>query len=93
MSDNILKFFPKDSEEVLDYVFDWTRWLSVGETISSYTLTPSSGLTVSTSHNDSLKITAWITGGDSKLETLRCHIVTTEGREAIRTAGFNIAPR
>lgn len=92
MAADIKKFFPKDPNDLLDYVFDWTKWLQSGETIDSFSITVSSGLTLSSSSTsvDGKKITIWISGGVSKLETATCRIVTTGGRHAYRTMGFNI---
>lgn len=76
----------KDPEAVLDYAFDWTDWLEVGETIDSYVTTPSSDLTVDSETESSGIVTVFISGGTNRANgTATCHIVTSAGREDDRT--------
>jgi hypothetical protein len=57
--------FEKDPDDVLDYKFDWTDWLASDETISSQTITASSGLTVDSSSiaGNGKSVTVWLSSG------------------------------
>ena len=92
MAINIQHFFDKDPDSILDYVFDWSKWLQVGETIASKSFTHSDGIVINSSAitGTGTKVTVWIAGGVSKLEYCTCHIITSEGREEDCTMGFNI---
>ena len=84
------KVFPHDLNAKLDYVFDWEPWLDdQGDTISTYTITAQTGLTVTTSSNTSLTVTVWVTIDSTvrkgQLLTLACKITTAAGRIDERT--------
>lgn len=81
--------FIKDPNAVLDYKFDWAPntngnspspdWLDSGESISTFSVTADSGLSIlSSGLTDSSKsITVWVSGGEvGKAYNLKCHIVT-----------------
>ena len=74
--------FTKDPDAVLDYAFDWaTNWLATGETISSETVTASTGLTVVSTTENAGTVTTWLSGGTaSTAYTVTCQIVTSAGR-------------
>jgi len=77
----------KDPDAVLDYKFDWkaktnlsgnTDWLESSETISSFTITAASGLTIDSSalSDTNTSVTAWLSGGtDGTTYELACKIV------------------
>ena len=80
--------YTKDPDAVLDWKFDWSRWLAAGETITSHTVTPTAGLTVDSSlvTDDDTSVTAWLSGGTAGTRyTVTCHIVTSAGRADDRT--------
>lgn len=97
--------FIKDPEAVLDYKFDWAaetngsgsdNWLSEGETISSYTITASDGITVdSDSITDSgTSVTVWLSAGYAGQDyTVACRIVTNMSRTDERTMQFRVRQR
>lgn len=99
------KPYLKDPDAVLDYVFNWGEWLASGDTISSKTITPASGLTVNSSSivagtdRAGTAVTAgavqvWVQGGtDGSEYTLLCHIVTAGGRTDDRTMAIRIRSR
>lgn len=75
----------KDPASVLDFVWDWTRWLNGTEAITSITVTVPSGITLDSSAHLSGVVTAWISGGtNGQVYTLVCEITTDEGRTDIR---------
>lgn len=83
--------FIKDPSDVLDYTFDWTNVLATGETISSYTVTPDTGLTKDSDSQASGVITYWLSGGTAdSLYNVVCKIVTSAGRTVERTATFTV---
>ena len=84
--------FVKDPEAVLDYKFDWAAstngtgdsdWLADGETISSKTVTATTGLTVDSSSitDTNTSVTVWLSGGTADTNyTVTCQIVTSASR-------------
>lgn len=87
--------FIKDPDAVLDYAFDWsTHWLQDGDTIESYEVTASSGLTKdSDSENDGI-VTVWLSGGDvGENYEVSCKIVTSLGRTDARTIKIMVRDR
>jgi len=96
--------FIKDPDAVLDYKFDWkaltngadgatSDWLASGETISSYTITASAGITVdSDSQTDTnTSVTVWLSGGTAGNDyTVACKIVTSVGRTDERTITISV---
>ena len=99
--------FIKDHDAVLDYKFDWagltngaegapSDWLESGETISSYTITPATGITVdSDSRTDgNTSVTVWLSGGtDGADYTVACEIITSAGRTDERTITVSVLER
>jgi hypothetical protein len=84
----------KDPSAVLDYVFDWTGWLTTGETIDDYTITADTGLTKDSSTEDAGKVTVWLSGGTAGINyKVACLITTTEGRTDERTIWIKVVER
>ena len=83
--------FRKDPSAVLDYKFDWKAltngtgikdWLAIGETIVSYTITATTGITVDSSYltDANTSVTVWLSGGTEPMDySVTCHIVTSAG--------------
>lgn len=74
--------FQKDPEAVLDYEFDWSDWLEDGETLSSRTVTVTSGLT---KESDAITggnaVTVWLSGGTAGSSyTVECKVTTSASR-------------
>ena len=74
--------FTKDPDAIKDYHFDWRQWLA-GDSIDSYTLTASPGLTVN-SHS------AVGGGTDGTTATVQCRIITAAGRREDDLMHFSI---
>lgn len=97
--------FTKDPNSVLDYKFDWkaltngsgdSDWLQSSETISSKTVTPSSGITVNSSSitDANTSVTVWLSGGTAgKTYTVTCQIVTSLSRTDERTMTIVVKDR
>jgi len=85
MASNI---YTKDPDAVLDYKFDWSSWLASGETISTRTVTPETGITVDSSSitDTSTSVTVWLSGGTvGNVYDVACLITTTASRTDERT--------
>lgn len=77
-----------DPQAVLDYSWDWSPWLTGAETISSFTVTAPTGITVTTpAPSQALGVvTAWITGGTpNTIYPIVCHVTTSAARQDDRT--------
>ena len=88
--------FIKDPDAVLDFVFDWRvkNWLESTETISSYTIDADTGITVDSDSETGGVVTAWLSGGtDGENYTVRCEIVTSEGRTDERSIDIKVMER
>jgi len=97
--------YTKDPDAVLDYKFDWkaktnlsgnTDWLESSETISSFTITAASGLTVDSSalSDTNTSVTVWLSGGtDGTTYELACKIVTSLSRTDERTISIQVEER
>ena len=89
-----MSVFLQDPDSVLDYTFDWSDWLTGGDTIATATVTASTGLTVDSTTVGSTGVTAWIsTPGATGKRNLACLITTVGGRTAERTAQINVEER
>lgn len=85
--------FFKDVNAVLDYTFDWGRWLGT-DTISTSTWTVASGLTQATSSNTTTTSTVWLSGGTTDTDyTVANRIVTAAGRTEDRTMTISVRSR
>jgi len=73
--------FTKDPDAVLDYQWNWSAWLAVGETITSAVITVDTGLTLDSQSNTTTTVTAWLSGGtvDEGYRVV-CEITTSAAR-------------
>jgi hypothetical protein len=86
--------FTKDPEAVLDYAVDWSSWLQAGETISSYTVTVPTGITLDSDHESAGIVTAWLSGGTAGATyAIEVKITTSLGRTDERTFRIQVAER
>lgn len=86
--------FEKDPDAVLDYQWDWSNWLAEGDTISSYDIDEDTGITVDSSSNDDDSVTVWLSGGTAgENYTVRCEIVTSDGRTDERSILIRVRER
>ena len=92
----------KDPSAVLDYVFDWTKWLATGETIAVdsetdeklITITADTGITVDSSAESDGKVTVWLSGGTAGINyKVACKITTSAGRTDERTIWIKVTDR
>jgi len=98
-------FFTKDPNAVLDYVFDWAAstngtgssdWLATAETISTKTITSTTGITVDSSSitDSNTSVTVWLSGGTAGTDyEIACKIVTSASRTDERTITIMVRER
>ena len=98
-------FFTKDPNAVLDYVFDWAAstngtgssdWLATAETISTKTITSTTGITVDSSSitDSNTSVTVWLSGGTAGVNyEIACKIVTSASRTDERTITIMVRER
>ncbi|WP_432001224.1 hypothetical protein [Streptomyces sioyaensis] len=87
--------FIKDPSANLDYVYDWSDWLSPGETISSVEYTVPAALASGTANtNTATTVTVWLAGGTAGM-TYRVsnRITTNQGRVDERTFSVHVEER
>lgn len=81
----VQKFF-KSPTDILDYVWDWSSWLPVGDSISTATFTAATGLTKEVSpaaSHTGTTATVWLGGGTAADEyEVTCEILTAGGRDS-----------
>jgi len=71
----------KDSNEVLDYVLDWSARLDTGDAIASSTWIVPSGITKDSDNFGGSTTTIWLSGGtDGETYTFTNRITTDDGR-------------
>lgn len=86
--------FEKDPGEVLDYSFDWSSWLEAGETISTSTVSVSSGINLDSQSNTSTRATVVLSGGSSGVPySIKDTITTSLSRTAVRSITIRVTPR
>jgi hypothetical protein len=95
MSENVMS---KDTASTLDFVFDWSSWLASGETISSFTVTATTGITLGTASKAPSqaagKVTYWLSGGTAGVTyPIQCTIVTSAGRTDNRKMIIRVVDR
>ena len=88
----------KDPIAKLDFGFNWRpegeEWLATGETITDYTITADTGLTVDSSTEDAGVVTVWLSGGTvGEWYDIACKITTSAGRTDERTLSIQIQER
>lgn len=81
----------------LDLVWDWSAWLSVGETISSHTIQAGDSITSNSSTPAGNKITAWVTMAQSAKPgdqtAVLCTVTTNQGRTDSRVIRLLVSQR
>ncbi|MBO9523410.1 MAG: hypothetical protein J7518_17920 [Nocardioidaceae bacterium] len=102
MTTSVPGVYVHDPDAVLDYEFDWkplthgtgvSDWLASGETIASYELLPSDGITVDSHTESDGKVTVWLSGAAPRRQTVTCRIHTNQGRTDDRTITLNVIER
>lgn len=72
--------FVQSPDDKLDYIFNWTKWLAAGETITASTMT-APGLTITASSFSATNATVWVAGGvDGRPYKVTNKITTSQDR-------------
>lgn len=83
--------FTKDPDDILDYGFDWSAWLSNAETISSSTWILSPGITQNSATNTTTATTIWLSSGVAgQPYSVTNRITTNQGRTVDRTMTIRV---
>ena len=83
--------FYKDPDAILDYVIDWSDWLTGTETISTSTWIVPSGITEESSSNTTTTATIWLSSGTVPLGyKVVNRIVSSDNREDDRSIFIRI---
>ena len=86
-----LPIFYKTANEVLNYTFDWSNWLVLGDQILTTTFTVQSGLTNVSHANDTTFASIILSGGTTGTNySVNCKIVTVNSLTAERNIQVNI---
>lgn len=84
----------KDPQAILDWVFDWSQWLAVAETITARTITVDAGITKDSDTATSTAVTVWLSGGtDGVAYQVACRITTSSARTDERTITIRVQQR
>ena len=84
----------KDENAILDWVFDWSQWLAVSETIATRTVTVATGLVKDSDSATATAVTVWLSGGTvGTTYTVACRISTTSARTDERTITIRVQQR
>lgn len=76
-----LKRFALDPGARKDFAVDWTRWLSLGELITTTVVTAESGVTVDDFSEADGIVTVWLQDGVlNKTPAVTCRVTTDSGR-------------
>ena len=87
-----------DDDANLDFAFDWSEWLATGETITAYTVTVPTGITLGTGtkvpSQSAGKVTYWVSGGTiGRTYKVSCSITTSASRIDERTMNIKVLER
>jgi hypothetical protein len=89
-----MRTWSKDPNAVLDWAFDWSRWLSTDEEVSSAEVEVDEGLTKDSQSNTTDTVTVWLSGGTLGVTyEVTCRITTNQGRTDERTIGIRVTDR
>jgi hypothetical protein len=82
-----------DPQAVLDYGLRWTAWLAVGETITAFSWTLPTGITLVDQDCVAGVITVWISCATEGLYTIVGRITTSQGRTDERSIRIKVSNR
>lgn len=86
--------FTHGPQSVLDYLVDWSTWLTSGDTIVTSTWVAETGITINSNSFTTTAATVWISGGTlHESYNVVNHVTTSEGRQEDQTLIFLIGTR
>jgi len=84
----------KDPDGVLDYQWDWSKWLGGGETIATSDVIVPTGITLDSKSNTTTTATAWLRGGTVGTSYVVVNRITTnQGRTDDRSITILVQQR
>lgn len=83
----------KDPNAVLDFSWDWSGWLTEGETITDAAVTVPDGITKDSESHDDTGVTVWLSGGTPGRHRVVCHVTTSAGRQDDRSLDIDVDDR
>ena len=90
----------KNPESTLDYLFDWSEWMNVGDRIKTFDINiedqpnTTENLIVVQKAKMSKRIIVWLTGGQrNKKYKISCKITTINGRTETSSRTIRIVNR
>lgn len=84
----------RDKDSRLDYIWDWTAWLTGSETITAVTWVLETGIVNDHTSATTTSATIWLTGGTAGTTYLvTCRISTSAGRIDDRSAKIKVQER
>lgn len=86
---------PKDPNANVDFTWDWSQWLPVGDTIATAVVTAvSGGVVIGTVSNTTTTVTAWVSGGtNGTMAKVMARVTTAQGRIDDRTLDLDVRNR
>lgn len=87
-----------DPDAVLDWTFSWTAWLTEGDTITTATVTDTTGtpvpaITIGAVTHDETSVAVWLSAPTGHAARVTCRITTAAGRTDDRTLRLSISHR
>lgn len=83
-----------DPDATLDYTWDWTSWLTDGDSLDDATIISPDEVDVSGVHVDGARVTCRVTVvGQVRRTSVTCRVTTVEGLVDDRTIGLVVADR
>lgn len=81
----------KDAADVIDYEFNYSRWLVDTDTVASAVVTVPSGITLVSSANDTTSVTARVSGGTTGTTYLiECLATISDGQKKSKSLNLTI---
>ena len=81
----------KDANSVLDWRFDWSRWLSSGDSLFDHSVISDNGITVDSSSIVGNNVVVWLSGGNvGTTYDVTVRVITSNGRTDDRTVRFKV---
>lgn len=86
---------PKDPDEILDYMVDWSARLDAdADTITAVTWIVPAGITKTTEYRNDTQTQIWLSGGTAgETYEFTCRITTARGRVMDQTVTLDIKDR
>lgn len=87
--------YMKDPDAVLDFLWDWSTWLTAGDTIASHAVLLAEGdVAIDSSSHTTTTVTAWLSAGTAETDSsVTARVTTAQGRTDDRTITIYVRQR